>query len=365
MKKKVLATILCLALAVTTFTACGSKEPAPAPEAAATEDAAAPAEEEKSVAEAQGATGKTDLADTSFDTSYQPKKTEYKIYCTYKLVHNWYDAIEAGVKQAVVDMGAKGVKVDYEWYAPIEPDAIDQVNSIETAAGAGWDIIAVDVTQADTTTKAINDAVDKGVKVCMFAGSDLPESKRAFFVGNTDNYGDGAALAKAVAEKMGGKGEIAFLSGTMGAPSHEQRLEAFYDVMKEYPDIKVVDDQRDNDLVEKAIQITESWLQAYPELGGILANNMSNPIGAAQAVADAGKSGKIVIGGMDHDLRTFNFLKDGTIYVAQVQNCFDMGYKMVYNAIKIVDGETVEEVTSVGSTSVYQDQADKYINLLY
>ena len=44
-------------------------------------------------------------------------------------------------------------------------------------------------------------------------------------------YGDGEALAKAVCEKMGGKGRIALLGGTMGAESHEQRLQAFKDVI--------------------------------------------------------------------------------------------------------------------------------------
>jgi ribose transport system substrate-binding protein len=126
-----------------------------------------------------------------------------------------------------------------------------------------------------------------------------------------------------------------------------------------------VDEQRDNDYVEKAIQITESWLQAYPDLSGIVCNNMSNPVGACQAIADAGKSGEIIIGGMDHDLRTFNYLADGTLYVAQVQNCYDMGYKMIYNAVMTVDGEQVDEITNVGSTSAYQDEAEKYIDLLY
>ena len=92
---------------------------------------------------------------------------------------------------------------------------------------------------------------------------------------------------------------------------------------------------------------------------------MSNPVGACQAVKDAGKSGDIVIGGMDHDLRTLEYLKDGTLFVAQVQNCYDMGYKLVYNAVKTIDGEAVEEeATNVGSTSVYADSADKYIEML-
>ena len=313
----------------------------------------------------ESATGKTSLADQSFDTSYTPKKKSYKIYCTYKNIHSWYDAIKAGVDAACADLEKKGVTVDYEWYGPAEPDAVDQVNSIETAAGQGYDLIAVDVNQPETTAQAINDAVDAGIPCATFGSADIENCKRSFFVGNTDNYGDGCTLAKAVCEKMGGKGQIAILSGTMGAASHEQRLKGFKDTIAKYPDIELVDEQRDNDSVEKAISITESWLQAYPDLGGILCNNMSNPVGACQAVADAGKAGKIVIGGMDHDLRTLNYLKDDTLYVAQVQNCFDMGYKMIWYAVETIDGEKVPESTAVGSTSVFKDQADKFIQMLY
>ena len=106
-------------------------------------------------------------------------------------------------------------------------------------------------------------------------------------------------------------------------------------------------------------------MQAYPDLGGILCNNMSNPVGACQAVKDAGRSGEVVIGGMDHDLRTLEYLKDGTLYVAQVQNCYDMGYKMIFNAVKTIDGEEVEEITDVGSSSVYSDKAQDYIDMLF
>lgn len=354
MKKKIVSTLLVAAM-LFTMVGCGSKE---------SEDKKSSGSEKAKTEETEVANAKA-LADQDYDTNYEPKKDEYKIYCTYKLVHAWYDAIEVGVKAAVEDMESKGVKIDYEWYAPVEPDAVDQVNSIETAVGQGYDLVAVDVNQIETTQPAVDAAVDAGVKVALFASSDIPESKRSFFVGNNDNYGDGAAIAEAVCEKMGKKGQIAFLSGTIGASSHEQRLEAFYDTVKKYPDIEVVDDQRDNDFVEKAVQITESWMQAYPDLGGILCNNMSNPVGACQAVKDAGKAGDVIIGGMDHDLRTLNYLKDGTLYVAQIQNCYDMGYKLIFNAVKCIDGEKVEEVTDVGSSTAYTDQAQEYIDMLF
>lgn len=357
-KKKAIS-MFCVVVMMVTMVGCGAEEK-PEGELKTSENEVV--EDGDDVVET---TGKTDLVDDDFDVSYKPKKDKYEIYITYKNVHSWYDAIEAGIKGAVKHFEEQGIEVDYEWYAPVEPDAIDQVNSIETAVGQGWDLIAVDVNQIETTQKAVDAAVDAGIPVATFASSDLIDSKRTFFAGNTNNYGDGEALAEAVAEKMDYKGQIAFLSGTIGAASHEDRLKAFYDVIEKYPDMEIVDDQRDDDYVEKAIQITESWLQAYPDLGGILCNNMSNPVGACQAVSDAGKSGEIIIGGMDHDLRTFNYLEDNTLYVAQVQNCYDMGYKMIYNAVKAIDGEDVDEVTDVGSTSVFQDEAKKYIDLLY
>ena len=38
---------------------------------------------------------------------------------------------------------------------------------------------------------------------------------------------------------------------------------------------------------------------------------------------------------------------------------------MIWNAVKTIDGETVEEVTDVGSSSVYADQAQEFIDMLF
>jgi len=50
---------------------------------------------------------------------------------------------------------------------------------------------------------------------------------------------------------MGGKGQIAILAGTIGALAHEERLRGFKDTIAKYPDIEIVDEQRDNDEVER------------------------------------------------------------------------------------------------------------------
>ena len=132
--KKILALGITAALSMALLTGCGGGSQG--------------SDANKAASTAGGnATGKTSLADTSFDTSYQPKKNKYKIYCTYKNIHSWYDAIKCGMDAAVADLKARGVEVDYEWYGPAEPNAVDQVHSIETAVGQKYDLIAVDVNQ--------------------------------------------------------------------------------------------------------------------------------------------------------------------------------------------------------------------------
>lgn len=366
--KKVLVMILAIALICTSFIGCAPSNSAEPAVSAGGETAPAAEESQPGAVKTAGASELSKASEAKDD--YKPKKDSYHIYATYKLIHNWYDAIKTGADAAIAELADQGVTVQFDWEAPVTPDALDQVNRIEAAVAKNPDLIAVDITQEDTTTTAINNAVDAGIPVMTFAGSDLPNSKRTAFVGNLDNEGDGYALAVALFEAMGGKGKVATLEGTIGAPSHEQRIEGFNRALEEYPDIEVVDRQRDDDLVEKAVQITESYIQKHPDLGGIWCNNASNPVGAAQAVKGAGKAGEILIAGMDHDLRTLSYLDEGVITAAQIQNCYDMGYFLIRNAIKVIDGvepgdDTYPEVYAVGSQTVFKDGAQEFATLLY
>lgn len=320
------------------------------------------------------------LADNVFSVSgemvlddYQPAKTEYKFYLTYKLVHAWWDSIEIGIKEAVRQYAERGITVTYEFTAPPSPDAIDQVNRIEQAAGRGFDVIGVDVCDIQILTPAINNLIANGAKVMTFSSSDATKEDgcdRIAYVGNTHNYQDGADLAEILAEKIGYKGQVAALAGTIGAPCHEDRTKGFQDVMAKYPEIEVVEIQYDNDSIEAATQFTEGFLQKYPDLKGIFCNNMGNPVGAAQAVVEAGKQGQIVLVGMDHDQRAIEYLRDGVITALGIQDVPKMGFDTIAICIRIADGQvpsetTFPEKTEEKTTIVFQDGAQTMLDLLY
>ena len=91
MKRKFVSVTLAAAMAATMLAGCGGGDSAESGSGASTTSSGSTTITAQA---GDSATGKTDLADASFDTSYQPKKDTYKIYCTYKNIHSWYDAIK-------------------------------------------------------------------------------------------------------------------------------------------------------------------------------------------------------------------------------------------------------------------------------
>ena len=310
---------------------------------------------------------------TEAAANYEPRKKSYRLAFVHMLAHPWYDAIKVGIDAAVASYAKRGVSVAYDFLAPPAPDGDAQVAMLETVAKNRPDAIAVDISDVAKVVPAINRIMMSGVPVITFGGGDAGRADgcdRIAFIGNVDNRGDGAKLAEELARAIDYQGEVATLEGTPGAPSHEQRIAGFDEVMAKYPRIKIVARQRDRDDLDTAAKQAEGFLQKFPSLKGIWCNNMTNPVGALQALAAVGKLGKVVVVGMDHDLRTLQAVKDGTIRAAQVQNGYDMGFYAVITALKIADGARAgsgieREIQNVGSTTVYQDRAQSVIDVLY
>jgi len=330
--RKITCTVLTIVLLMSLFTGCSKKN---------TDTTAA------------------DKPKTTADPN-KPAKTEYNFVFIPKLVHPWYETVKAGIEQAVKEYAAQGITVKYTWDATATADVLAQTQKLEAAASKNPDGISIAVLDASVNGPVIDQLIADKIKVSTF-DTDAPNSQRLFYCGHADNKGDGAALAKALAEKIGDKGEIAILSGTLSAPNHKERVEGFKEEMKKHPNVKIVAEYPDEDSLEKAISLTENILQSHPNLVGIFGCNASNPVGAARAVIDAGKKGKVTIVGMDDDPETIKYIKDGAIYATMVQNVKEIGYNSVKNMIALADGKTLEKKEfEVGAFMVKQDSLDNY-----
>ena len=299
---------------------------------------------------------------------YKPKKDLYNFYFTYKTVHPWWDAVALGMEDAQRQYLEKGITITYEYMAPDGASAEDQKKRLAYAKNRNFDVIGVDVADEGIISPILDEMVDSGVRVMTFSSSDAAQGcKRIAYVGNTHNYEDGKDLTEALCKKLGYKGKVAILVGSVGAPCHEDRARGAKDTITQYHDMEIVATEYDMDSIDLAYDLTKKILKENPGLDGIICCNMSNPVGAARAITEAGSNTVIV--GMDHDREALRYLKDGVIYCLGVQDCYSIGFDTIQTAVKIADGnkpgELFQEKTNEKTTVIYQDDAAIMLELLY
>ena len=300
--------------------------------------------------------------------SYEPLKDHYSFYFTYKTVHPWWDAVALGMEEAQRQYLDRGITITYEYMAPEGASAQDQTRRLLIAQQKGYDVIGVDVADEKMISPILDDMVEAGTKVMTFSSSDAADScKRLAYVGNTHNYQDGADLTEALCKKLGYRGKVAILVGSVGAPCHEDRARGARDTIAKYADMEIVATEYDMDSVDLAYELTVQILKEHPDLDGLICCNMSNPVGGARAVTEK-KSGAVIVG-MDHDEEALHYLDEGVIYCLGVQDCFSIGFDTIQTAVKIADGNLpgglFPEKTNEITTVIYQEDAALMLELLY
>lgn len=287
---------------------------------------------------------------------------EDEVYIVFvpKLVHPWYEDVRIGIETATEQLAARGINVRVDWDAPQQADVLEWTQRIEAAIGKQPDILAISCLDPDAGRPLIQEAVNNGITVF---GFDTPctDAPLTTFVGHADATGDGALMAQVLADAMGGEGEVAILIGSPGAVNHQQRVNGFKEAMAaNYPNITIVTEEADNDDLERAVNLTSSILQAHPNVRGLFGANASAPIGAAQAVVEAGRVGQVLVVGMDDLPETVQFIRDGAILSVAVQNVQDIGYWSTLYAVAHAEGWTVPTLHETGSFPVTAENVDTY-----
>jgi len=276
----------------------------------------------------------------------KPINKELTFIFVPKVVHPWYDVVQAGGKFAVEELAKDGIKVNMIWDQPPKADVADQNARIEADIGRQPDGLAVACLDKATNVELLKESVKAGIPTVTFNSF----CDDAFpFIGPKSSEQDGADLAEFLAKRINGKGNIAILSGSLTAPDHVQRITGFKKVLENYPDIKVVFEQPDNDVLETAVTLTEQALAANPDLAGIFGADASNPIGAARAVSNAGLSGKVAIVGMDDLPEAVDFVCKGTIDALKAQRQWDMGYWAIKYLVAANQNHTIPMFHNTGS----------------
>ena len=236
----------------------------------------------------------------------------------------WIDS-KAGLYDKAKELGVKAI-----FTGPQTVDVNQQIDAVNRAIAQHVDGIIM-VPMADSVTPAINKAIEAGIPV-VCADADAPSSRRYTFVG-TGNYNAGRQVGELLAEKLNGQGEVALIY-IPGADNLAQRLNGCKDALKKFPGIEVVAVGNDQGSLTEAQKVCRTIMQAHPKLLGFACVDAGGGQGAAVAVKEAGKIGKVHIIGMDRDEATLQFIEQGIIDASIGQRTYTMAYtalQLVYN----------------------------------
>jgi ribose transport system substrate-binding protein len=157
----------------------------------------------------------------------------------------------------------------------------------------------------------------------------------------SDNVQGGEMAGEFLAKLIGYKGKVVELEGIPGTSAARDRGKGFNEVMKKYPDIKIVARQEAGFDRAKGMTVMENILQAQPQIDGIFCHNDEMALGALRAIEAAGRLSAIKIVGFDATDDAVKSVKDGKMVATVAQKPRVMGSTAVETAKQVLDGAKV------------------------
>ena len=262
--------------------------------------------------------------------------------------------------QAGEDLG-----VEVIWNGTSEVDVAKQINMITDMLTRKVDGLGVAPNDATSVTNVFNQAKGAGVPVVTF-DSDSENAERAYCIlPDTDEAIGEAFLAALINQMPEPKGKVAVMIASPSAANIiAWRDSALAKIEKDYPDIEIVGVYPSNDDQQKAYENAKSFIQANPDLSGILCLAGAETPAACKAVKeaiDAGQlqPGQVKVGGMGIPSLVREYIKDGTMSESVMWNPMSMGYLAVWTLDQLTQGNEIKdgmEVPGVGTIKVEGDR---------
>jgi ribose transport system substrate-binding protein/inositol transport system substrate-binding protein len=239
-------------------------------------------------------------------------------------------------------------------------DAAKQASQLESAVTQGLACAVIEPVSVDGLVPSIEAATKAGIPVVVVNQAISKPEAASSFVG-VSNVDGGVLEMKTAAEALGGKGNVAFLLGPMGSDAEVGRTNGYKQVLKDYPDIKVVFEQTANWNTDEALTLVENWLQTGTQIDAIVANNDGMALGALKAVEDAKMLDKIKIYGLDATPDALAAVKDGRLAATISQGTTGQGQKAMETCAALVKGEKVDAQILLPFILITKDNVAQFI----
>ncbi|MEO7158299.1 MAG: substrate-binding domain-containing protein [Vicinamibacterales bacterium] len=178
------------------------------------------------------------------------------------------------------------------------------------------------------------------------------------FVGS-DNYEGGRLAGAYLLQATAGTARVGILEGIPGHETGDSRLRGFRDAVKDTPGITIIASQPANWERDQGFNVFQNMLQAHPDIDAVFAASDLMALGAIEAIAAAGKTGKIRVVGFDALDDAKKAIAAGRMDASVAQFPAEMGRVAVESAVRVIRGEKLSSDTMVKLEMVTKDSLAK------
>ncbi len=248
--------------------------------------------------------------------------------------------MQRGARQAAARM-----KVDLVVQAAErEVDVEKQMQIIENLIQTGVKALCVTPSGSKEIVPALVKANRAGIPVVVVDTRVDPKAAAEagltsdVFVGS-DNYEGGRIAGAHLLAITEGKAKVTILEGIPGHETGDSRLKGFRDAVKDASGVRILASQTANWERDQGFTVFQNLLQAHPDLDAVFACNDMMALGAVEAIAAAGRTGKVTVIGFDAVEDARKAIASGAMAASVAQFPSEMGRLAVESAAKLLRGE--------------------------
>lgn len=280
-----------------------------------------------------------------------------KVVVVLKDLHTQYfEIMKAGAEQ-----GFQSFDVDGQVIAPRYSTKKDiQENLLENILKQKPDVLIVSSIETPGIMSKLQKFVKNGIPVVL-VDTDVPLKNKASYIG-TDNFELGKKAGELLASELQPGDEVALIAGDLSSPVSGERIKGAK-VSLEAAGIKIASEKvkisNEPLPVKKAMK---SILQNYPNIKGVFATTDIMALSALEVMKEYGY--KIPVIGADGISEMIEAIEKGRLTSTVAQNPYDMGYKSVETALKIIKGEQVEKKIDTGVDIIIEENAKMKLDFI-
>jgi ribose transport system substrate-binding protein len=274
--------------------------------------------------------------------------------------HGWTGGIVYWANQAKKELEKEhpGLKITVKT-AGSPAEQANQLQDLLTATKI--DTLVVLPFESASLTKPVAQLKNKGVYVTVVDRGLTDTSAQDAYVAG-DNKAFGKVSGEYLAKALDGKGNIVVLRGIPTTIDNE-RMEGFNSVMKNYPDIKILDAKHGNWNRDDAFKVMQDYLTRFKDIDAVWASDDDMAVGVLKAIEEANRNDiKLVLGGAGAKGMIKAVMDDSNPLIKA-----DVTYspKMIYDAVKLtaearLKGEKAPPTYIIPSVLITKDNAKEF-----